>query len=290
MSDFAVSNLDFDGFFDSFETNSDGFKISDEMNESDEKKVKGKKFVVLKVIVAVLAFFLLVEGIVYVIVFPYLKQPSVVISGADKEAKKDIFEKLTPLSVSTWSKFDTRKAASLLSSVSYIENVSIDKKFPDKILVSVKERAPVAKIILFENGASKSVQIDENCVLFVSESDSVMQDSSIPLISGIPVDNLQEGMRLPDKYRVLIEQISAIRKLPQKYFAAVSEIQVVLKESGNYELVLYPEQAKTRVLTDRVLDEEALQHMMVVLDVVNYIEPNASEVDLRYDSLSYRCR
>ena len=97
-------------------------------------------------------------------------------------------------------------------------------------------------------------------------------------------------MRLPAKYRVLMEQISAIRSLPQKYFAAISEIQVVPKEYGNYELVLYPTQTKVRVLTDRSLTEDALKYMMVVLDVVNSIEPDVVEVDLRYDSLSYRCR
>ena len=104
------------------------------------------------------------------------------------------------------------------------------------------------------------------------------------------IENLQEGMRLPAKYRVLMEQISAIRNLSQKYFAAISEIQVVPKEYGNYELVLYPTQAKVRVLTDRSLTEDALKYMMVVLDVVNSIEPDVVEVDLRYDSLSYRCR
>ena len=45
-----------------------------------------------------------------------------------------------------------------------------------------------------------------------------------------------------------------------------------------------------RVLTDRALNEDALQYMMVVLDVVNSIEPDVSEIDLRYGSVSYRTR
>jgi cell division protein FtsQ len=87
-----------------------------------------------------------------------------------------------------------------------------------------------------------------------------------------------------------MEQIQDIRNLKQKYFAAISEIEVVPKEYGNYELVLYPIQAKVRVLTDRALNEEALQYMMVVLDVVNSIEPDVGEIDLRYGSVSYRKR
>ena len=280
MSDAAIS--DFDEFFGSFEA----VKTS----EKADQKTKKKKYIVLKIVVFVLGFFLFVEGIIYAFVLPCFGHPAIIYSGLDSFARKDIAERLAPLSNSSWTGFDTDRAASILSNVSYIERVSVDKRFPDKIFISVKERAPVAKTILSVNGVSKSVQIDENCVLFSIQSDSILQDSSIPLISGLPIENLQEGMRLPAKYRVLMEQISAIRSLPQKYFAAISEIQVVPKEYGNYELVLYPTQAKVRVLTDRSLTEDALKYMMVVLDVVNSIEPDVVEVDLRYDSLSYRCR
>jgi cell division protein FtsQ len=117
-----------------------------------------------------------------------------------------------------------------------------------------------------------------------------VQDNSVPLVSGIPIENLQEGMRLPAKFHTLLEQISTIRNLSQRYFEAVSEIQVVPKQYGNYELVVYPTNARIRVLTDRSLTEDALKSMLVVLDVVKSIEPDVAEVDLRYDSLSYRCR
>ena len=112
----------------------------------------------------------------------------------------------------------------------------------------------------------------------------------LPLVSGIPVENIPEGMRIPQKYLGLMEQIAAIRELPQDYFAAVSEIHVVPKEYGNYELVLYPIHSKIRILTDRQLNEDALQYMIVMLDVVNSIEPDVAEIDLRYGSFSYRAR
>ncbi|MGN0730128.1 cell division protein FtsQ/DivIB [Treponema sp.] len=280
MSDAAIS--DFDEFFGSFE--------SVDSSKKKERQAGEKKYTALKIIVAVLGFFLLAEGVIYAFILPCFGRPAVVYSGLDSVAKKDVAERLAPLANSTWTGFDTERAVSILSNISYIEQVSVDKRFPDRIFVSAKQRVPVAKTILSVNGVSKSVQIDENCVLFSIQSDSILQDSSVPLVSGLPIDNLQEGMRLPAKYHVLMEQISAIRSLPQKYFAAISEIQVVPKEYGNFELVLYPTQAKTRVLTDRSLTEDALKYMMVVLDVVNSIEPDVVEVDLRYDSLSYRCR
>jgi cell division protein FtsQ len=151
----------------------------------------------------------------------------------------------------------------------------------------VTERIPVAMTFISVNGRSMPVQIDKNGVLFSNEQ-AERQDGSIPIISGLPVEHLSEGMRIPAKYRVLVDQIAHIQSLPQRYFAAVSEICVMPKEYGNYELMLIPAKSRTRVLTDRALNEDALQYMMVVLDVVNSIEPNVAVIDLRYGSVSYK--
>ena len=97
-------------------------------------------------------------------------------------------------------------------------------------------------------------------------------------------------MRLPAKYRMLMEQVSKIRALPQHYFAAISEIQVVPKEYGNYELILYPIHSKVKVLADQNLNEETLKYMIVSLDVVNSIEPDVYEIDIRYGATSYHRR
>ncbi len=47
-------------------------------------------------------------------------------------------------------------------------------------------------------------------------------------------------------------------------------------------------QSQIKVLTDRNITEESLQYMMVVLDVVNAMDSNVAEVDLRYGSISYK--
>jgi cell division protein FtsQ len=52
--------------------------------------------------------------------------------------------------------------------------------------------------------------------------------------------------------------------------------------------MVYPVQYHTRVLTDRNLSLESLQYMMIVLDVIDKLEENVKEVDLRYGSVSYK--
>lgn len=252
--------------------------------EKDEKFIKW-----IKILVFALLGVLLVEVFIFKVVHPSLNEPKLVISGNKNYSNQEIARALSDLYGQNWFAFDTGEAAAKLSSISGIESVNIEKVFPDKIKIAVTERVGVAMIFInSEDGRSVPVQIDKNGVLFTRADSKIAEDGSIPIVSGIPVEHLYTGMRIPAKYRVLIEQIAKIQSLPQKYFAAVSEICVVPKKYGNYELMLIPVNSRIRVLTGRSLNEESLQNMMVVLDVVNSIEPNVSEIDLRYDSISYK--
>lgn len=256
---------------------------------SQKKYDKDRKVGILKIIVAVIAILIMMQILMYLLFIPCFSKPVVIYTGIENLNQSELNKSIEKMINSPWIKFNASEATSKLLSQSSIENVTITKTFPDKINIQISERKAVAKTLMDVDGCSVPVQIDKNGVIF-SNGTSKIADSSIPLISGLPVENLTEGMRLPSKYRALMEEISDIKSLPQKYFAALSEIQVVSKEYGNYELVLYPVKTHVKVLTDRSLTEDALKYMMVVLDVVNSIEPNVAEVDLRYGSVSYITR
>ena len=291
MSDVAYS-VDIDEFMDDMGRHkkipSGKRRVSSREKAHAKEEKKDGKVVFFKVIAILFMIFLGIEAVIYAFLVPCFGIPRVEYKGLETISSDLLEEKLEPMATDSWNKFNPSRAVALLSTVSGIESVSVDKKFPDQVVISVRERVAVANSIVFENGRSKSVQIDENGVVFTANSDALAQDTSIPLVTGIPSENLVEGMRLPSKYRVLMEQISQIRSLPQKYFAVISEIQIVPKEFGNYELALYPAFSKVRVLTDPQLNEDAIKCMMVVLDVVNSIEADVSEVDLRYGSVSYK--
>ena len=291
MSDVAYS-VDIDEFMDDMGRHkkmpSGKRRVSAREKAHAKEEKKDGKVVFFKVIAILFMIFLGIEAVIYAFLVPCFGIPRVEYKGLETISSDLLEEKLEPMATDSWNKFNPSRAVALLSTVSGIESVSVDKKFPDQVVISVTERVAVANSIVFENGRSKSVQIDENGVVFTANSDALAQDTSIPLVTGIPSENLVEGMRLPSKYRVLMEQISQIRSLPQKYFAVISEIQIVPKEFGNYELALYPAFSKVRVLTDPQLNEDAIKCMMVVLDVVNSIEADVSEVDLRYGSVSYK--
>ena len=266
----------------------DYFLLDEKGSAAAEKTEKKIKFI--KIIFCVLCFALLCELIIYKYVMPSFSSPKVTVTGQKIYSAEEIARMLLPMNSSTWFDFDVNQAVAILSSEAGIDHVSVEKRFPDKIYVNVTEREPVAVTFVMENGHTSPVQIDKNGVLFPSKNYTGSEDVVLPIVSGLPVEYMSKGMRIPVKYRPLIEQISKISALPQKYFASVSEICVLPKDSGNYELALIPSQTKVKVLTDRALNEDALKYMMVVLDVVNQIGTDVCEVDLRYGSVSYTTR
>ncbi len=266
----------------------DSFLMDETENAMAEKAEKKIKFI--KIIFCVLCFALLCELVIYKYVMPSFSSPKVTVTGQKLYSAEEIARLLIPMNSSTWFDFDVNQAVAILSSESGIDHVSVEKRFPDKIFVNIEEREPVAVTFVMENGRSSPVQIDKNGVLFPSKHLAASEDEVLPIVSGLPVEYMSKGMRIPVKYRPLIEEISKISELPQKYFASISEICVLPKDSGNYELALIPSQTKVKVLTDRALNEDALKYMMVVLDVVKQIGTDVSEVDLRYGSVSYTTR
>ncbi len=268
----------------------ENYFLSDDYDGSSDGKTE-KKIKFIKVIFCVLCFALLCELVIYKYIMPSFSSPKVTVTGQKDYSAEEIARMLLPMNSTSWFNFDVEQAVALLSSEAGIDHVSVEKKFPDKIYVNVTEREPVAVTFVMENGRTSPVQIDKNGVLFPGKhTASAAPEEALPIVSGLPVEYMSKGMRIPAKYRPLIDQISKIREMPQHYFASVSEICVLPKDSGNYELALIPSQSKVKVLTDRALNEDALKYMLVVLDVVNQIGTDVAAVDLRYGSVSYITR
>ncbi|MCR4580754.1 MAG: FtsQ-type POTRA domain-containing protein [Treponema sp.] len=256
--------------------------------ETEDSRSADNKIKIIKVIFIVLCILLIGELVAYKYIMPSFSNPKVTVSGQKNYSAEEIARKLLKMNANTWFDFDVDQAVSILSSEAGIESVSVEKHFPDKIFINVVERDPVAVTFVVENGRTYPVEIDKNGVLFHGKENYVADTAKVPIISGLPIEYMAQGMRIPNIYRPLIEQIASISALPQKYFAGISEICVLPNEFGNYELALFPAQSKIKVLTDRALNEDALKYMMVVLDVVNQIGTVVSEVDLRYGSVSVK--
>ena len=257
-------------------------------NQVNEKKVEKKvnKVNLVKILLIVLAFLIVAEVLIYTILMPCLAPVKVTYSGLETFSAQQISNYLGITPKLTWIQFDSAKAASKLAGNAVIENVVIEKHFPDQVMVNIVERKAAAVTLVNLNGKTVPVQMDKNGVILAV--DRGMPSSSVPLITGFTFDTIAEGMRLNGKLRPLMEQIATIQTANPEYFSVLSEIRVISKDYGSYELELYPVHSRIKVLTDRTLNLEALQYMMVVLDVIDSMQSDVSAVDLRYGSISYK--
>ena len=267
-----------------------GGKKPTEPGEGPSKKSRDKKFLILRICLYVMLIVMVLYVVLNMLVSPSLADVRIQFKGARIVTSQQLNEKFAELNSSTWMKFDSEKAASVFGSIPDVESVTIDKHFPDMVVVTIKEREVVAKTIVDIDGRSLTMEIDRNGVIYASNDRSCESDSSIPLITGIPFIEVQNGVRMPEMYRGLMEKIRSIRALSSNYFASLSEIEVVSKDYGGYELVLFPLHSKVRVLADQNLNEDTLKYMMVALDIVNSIQPDANMIDIRYGGVSFGVR
>ncbi len=259
--------------------------FTDESQKPQKVEKRGSQKI-LVILFATLAFVLAIQAIAYFVVIPNTTASTVSFSGLNSLEANELGSHLAQSCGTNWLQFDTSLAANELLSYSAVESVSVQKRFPNKIIVDVKERTPVAMTLANIDARTVPVLVDENGVIF--ESNTTNYASNLPLVTGFEIDTFFDGMRLDNKFAPLLKQISEINAANAGYLQVISEIVITPKKYDNYELVIFPVHTKTRVLVDRNFTEDALKYMMVALDVVKSVSPNVSELDLRYGTVSYR--
>ena len=251
---------------------SDSYVYTEFSSSTKSVSREDSKARLLKLLVIVLTAVLVIEALLYVVVFPCFSSVKITVSGLETLDSNTLIKQSGMNVTGSWVGFDTAEFVSRLESLSAVESVSAEKKFPNQVIVRVNERKPVAVSLLNCDSKSVLVQIDKNGVIF----------------TGLDINESNIGLQIDSKYWALTEQLSQIAEVCPVYLSALSEINVVPTVYDSYELVLYPIHSRTRILADRALDEELLQKMMVILDVSNFMDSGFSEVDMRYGCVSYR--
>lgn len=245
---------------------------------------KSGKSKALKLLLIILTVILCLEALVYLFVLPLFRQVKISYSGVKTLTSEELYDAFGDEASKPWIYFDPLVVASTLSANPSVESVNVEKRFPDQVLVQVVERSPVAATLVNIGGKSETVLIDKGGVLFGAGRS--IDSESIPLVTGLATDSLTEGSRLHPKLRNLIEQIYEIQQKTPSYLSAISEIRVIPKMYGSYELMLFPIYSHTKILTDRILNENSLERMILMIDVLASVEPDTKQIDLRYGSVA----
>jgi cell division protein FtsQ len=246
------------------------------------------KPLILKILVTILALFVAAELIFYVIVIPMTTQINLSVKGAPSIQTGELCSYAGITGSEKWISFDTASIASRLAANPLFEKVLVEKQFPDRVCITVVPRVAVAVTFGTVNGRTVPLEIDKSGMVFAVGQ--VPPNGTLPLVTGLTIENPVAGVRLNRQLVPLLQQLAQLESRNPVLLSSVSEIKIEQKNWGGYDLVVYPVHTPVRVRTDKALNEDALQYMMLVLDVVDDMKLNIDEIDIRAGTVAYRER
>ena len=239
----------------------------------------------LRILGVALLCALVVVGLCYIIIAPGSSYISVEVSGLQQISTDEILSIAGIKQDTRWSEFNAAAAEKMLKHNPLFFDASVRKRFPDRVIVSVTERVPVAVAVGEFEGRSVPVEIDKDGVIFRVGADASAR--ALPLITGINMTNPVPGSSLNAQLKPLLRQLEELAAKSPRLLAAVSEIKIDPKAYGSYDLILYPVHTAIPVRTNRALNADALQYMMLVLDVVAELMLDVREIDIRAGTVAY---
>ncbi|MDR2094923.1 MAG: FtsQ-type POTRA domain-containing protein [Treponema sp.] len=188
-----------------------------------------------------------------------------------------------------------------LKALPQIESVLVQKIFPDRLRIILTERPAVAMSLVRIDGRMVPVYFDKEGILIRIGNDgggrardsapsgvrNPGQEETVPLISGLILNEPVLGMRLPASFCSFLANLEKIRAATPVLLQAISEIQIDRKAYEGFDLVLYPVHHTIRVRTGSDINEEMLRYIMLMLDVLNTKKMNVEEIDFRAGMASY---
>lgn len=256
----------------------------------DEEAVKTApawKQILLKIVIVILVVFLAAEIAWYFLVLPSTTQVRITVAGNTRVGMDELCNMAGINGSETWMRFSSPEVAARLAANPLFERVRVEKHFPDRVVVTVTERQPVALAFGLVNGRTVPLEIDRAGIIFRIGSGG---NTNLPLLTGLTIENPVPGMRLDVQLRQLLEQLALVEQRNPVLAASLSEIKIEAKTYGGYDLVVYPVHTPIRVRTDRALNEASLQYMMLVLDVVQDLALDVDEIDIRAGTVAYRVK
>lgn len=172
-----------------------------------------------------------------------------------------------------------------------IASVRIQRVLPDKLVVNLAERVPVAVILHTDEFGTQSLVVDREGVVF-GKLDGTAQSSLLPVLSGIRFEQFTPGQRLPSMLLPLLADLDRLEKNDASLLNAFSEIKIMKVSEDDAELVLYPVTHAIPIRTQMKLDKAMLGEALLVLDILASRKgtEKIQEIDFRTGTIVYRVK
>ncbi|QSI05269.1 cell division protein FtsQ/DivIB [Treponema pedis] len=258
-------------------------------NFRSEKK-RGIKPLLIKILIMFFVIALAVEVIFYAIILPSRSAAIIEISGCENLSPYEI-QKLSGLSGEVkWLSINSSAVSKRLVSSPLIASVTVEKKFPDRISIKVAERQPVAVSFAEINGKTVPMEIDKDGVVFRIGSGAVTRN--LPIVTGLTFNNPRAGMKINKRLTEFFVQLDLLQKKQPVLLNEVSEIKIEPGRYGGYDLRIYPVKTRFSIITSKILTEDTLRYMLLLIDVAcdTGLDKDISELDIRGSNAIYKKR
>lgn len=172
-----------------------------------------------------------------------------------------------------------------------VASVHIRRVLPDKLIVDLTERAPVAVILHTDEFGTQSLLVDREGVVFGTLSAGV-HTYTVPVLSGIHFEQFTPGQRLPALLLPLLANLDELEKTAPSLLNAFSELKIMKTSEDDAELVLYPVTHAIPIRTQLNLDKAMLSEALLVLDILSSRKgtEKIQEIDFRTGTIVYRVK
>jgi len=183
---------------------------------------------------------------------------------------------------------NTRSAEEALLALHQVRSARVIKHFPNRAEIQLESRRPAA--IAFVSGGEQTFPalIDGDGMVFSMGKGDFGNEKNLPVISGLVLDGVYPGMKLPRIYNSLFARLENLVLNAPELMAVISEIKINQKNYDGFDLTLYPAHKEVRVRISSDITEETLRYMLLMLDVLSTKSRSIDEIDFRTGTASYK--
>jgi cell division protein FtsQ len=248
---------------------------------------------ILKWIVLVISLVLAAELVWLLGVTPFMPFARIDISTDISGGAPDREAVLAGGGISPRSSFvslNIRETERALKALPMIEDAKVFKRFPDRLEIILEGRRAAAVSLANLDGGIVPVLYDRKGVIFQIGFNNNEEESrtaeSLPVVSGLVIEQPFPGMRLPAMFTPFLESLEEIELSSPELLAAVSEIRINRKSFDGFDLILYPVHNRISVRLSE-LNGELLRYTLLMVDALASEGSGIKTIDFRSGIASY---
>jgi len=189
---------------------------------------------------------------------------------------------------SSYMSVNAVKAEEALLSLPAVYSAQVIKRFPNRIELHIESRRPAAMTFISNGVETMPVLIDRNGTIFSIGKENFTNKDKLPLISGLVLEGVYPGMKLPRIYSSLFMRLETLRHQSPELLATISEIKINHNQYDGFDLTLFPVHRNVRVRVSDDITEETIRYMLLMLDVLSATSAGIGEIDFRTGTASYK--